>query len=390
MRFTISLLVCIALTACTPTIQEPVDAPSSATSSVVTSTEASNTTASQPSAAQNTTGLPLSIPDGFSMEILARDLAGARDIAKDGFGNYWVSQPSQGRVTQLEMQDGKLVRQNAIFRDMRGPHGLAINPANGTELYIAEEHRIIRAHLYSDAPIEEVAKLPGTGRHSTRSLEIGSDGRLYVSIGSTCDVCVEDNEEHGSIISMKLDGTDRKIFARGLRNSVFMTKHPSTQEIWATDMGRDRLGDHLPPEEVNIIKEAHYGWPFCYGDRVRDQSFQPANNFDCAITESPRATLPAHIAPLGLAFIPSSWPADMRGDLLVAAHGSWNSSVPVGYKIFRIPFSADGRQEGPGVDFISGWHTGSSVLGRPVDVMFDGGDLLVTDDKAGVVYRVQY
>jgi glucose/arabinose dehydrogenase len=330
------------------------------------------------------------VPDGFSLELLTKDLPGARVIAKDGLGNYWVSQPSSGRVSQLEMEDGVVKRINAIFRGLKRPHGIAIDPAsNSMILYIAEEHRIVRAHLYSDAPLETVAMLPGIGRHWTRTLGFGPDGRLYVSIGSTCDVCEEENEEHAAILSMKTDGSDRRIVAQGLRNAVFFAWHPQHKNMWATDMGRDRLGDHLPPEEVNVIQEgAHYGWPFCYGDRVRDQTFSSAKTFDCAQTHPPAATLPAHIAPLGLAFIPPSW-GSSAGDLLVAAHGSWNSSVPVGYKIFRIPLSSGNQQEEEATPFIDGWMQNGTALGRPVHLFMDGDQLLITDDKLGAVYRLK-
>ncbi len=335
----------------------------------------------------NTTGLPLNVPAGYSIEIFAKDLPGARVLAKDSFGNYWVSQPSQGTVTQLEVQNKKVIRQNALFRNLTGPHGLAINPASGTELFIAEEHQIRRAHLYSDAPLDTVAALPGTGRHSTRTLGIGPDDRLYVSVGSTCDVCVEPDERAAAMLSMNLDGTDERIVAKGLRNSVFFRWHPVTKELWATDMGRDQLGDNLPPEDVNIIREGkHYGWPFCYGNRIRDAMFQASKSFDCAMTEAPVVQLPAHIAPLGLAFIAGS--GEYAGDLLVAEHGSWNSSVKVGYKVVRVPLSSSGTVEGPPEDFLTGFLQ-TTVIGRPVDVFTEeDGDIFITDDKAGVVYRM--
>lgn len=331
----------------------------------------------------NTTGMPFILPAGYAIETFAGDLPRARDIVKDGFGNFWVSQPQEGTVTLLEVQDGTVRSANAIFRNLRRPHGLLIDPDSPKVLYIAEEHRVVRAHLYSDAPIETVAELPGVGRHFTRTMVIGEDDRLYVSVGSTCDVCVEEDERHGTVLSMNRDGTDPKIFAQGLRNAVFLALHPATGEIWATEMGRDRLGDDLPPEEIVILKEsAHYGWPYCYDNRIRDTAFEPATAFDCAATEPPVATLPAHIAPLGLAFLPD-------GSLLVAEHGSWNSSVKVGYKIVRLRIRADGTQERPPEDFLTGFLEGGTVHGRPVDILADGDDIYVTDDHAGKVYRLR-
>lgn len=345
------------------------------------------------------TGMNFTVPPGMRAEIFASNLSGARDIVQDGFGNFWVSRPSAGIVTHLEMSGSTVRAAYDIFKGLKNPHGLTIDPTTGIDLFIAEETSIKKARLYSDAPVQTIATLPAGGRHTTRTLGIGPDDRLYVSIGSTCDVCVEANELHGTIISMTKDGKDQKIVARGLRNSVFFTWSPVDGTMWATDMGRDMLGNDLPLEEVNIIKESldsarddipHYGWPFCYGNRVRDTSFQPSTNFDCATTEPPHLTLPAHIAPLGLTFIPEEgWPEQYWYDLLVAEHGSWNSTVPVGYDIVRIPLDAQGNREGETVPFLSGFHTGSAANGRPVDVMAQpGGVLYVTDDKKGVVYRL--
>lgn len=325
------------------------------------------------------------------MDVFAKNVTGARVMVKDGFGNYWVSQPSQGTVTQLEMQSGAVIGQNAIFRSLRKPHGLAIDPAsNGFDLYIAEEHRIVRARLYSDAPLEAIATLPTGGRHTTRSLGFGPDGRLYVSLGSTCDVCVEKNELAGTIFSMNKDGSDQKIVAKGLRNAVYFTWQPGTNALYATEMGRDNIGDAIPPDEVDIVKEgAHYGWPYCYSDRVRDPNFEPNTSFDCSTTEPPAVALPAHVAPLGLAFAPANW-GQFAGDLLVAEHGSWNSSELVGYKIVHIPLSSNGTSEESGTDFITGWlRPNGSKFGRPAGLLMDtDGTLFITDDTAGTVYRV--
>lgn len=381
LRASVGLAFCSLLIACNPSSDNGTSGSSSSTSSSAQSSIVSSAPLSAPSV--DTTGLSLSLPDGFSAELFADSVPGARVIVKDGMGNYWVSQPGQGTVTQLEMKQGSVAGKHAIFRGLRGPHGLAIDPQNSSILYIAEEHRIVRARLYSDAPLETVASLPSGGRHKTRTLGFGPDGRLYVSIGSTCDVCEEADEKIGTIMSLKSDGTDMKIVARGLRNAVFFRWHPSTRELWATEMGRDFLGDNLPPDEVNIITDgAHYGWPFCYGDRVRDTSFNGRANFDCANTKAPQVQLGAHVAPLGLAFAPSSWPAAYRGDLLVAQHGSWNSSVKVGYSIVRVP------QGGTPQEFISGFLESGTAEGRPVDLLIDGSDLLVTDDKRGAIYRV--
>jgi glucose/arabinose dehydrogenase len=373
----------ILLSACTSA--EPVNNGSISSDSSDSSESSQSSVAA---ATVNETGLPLIIPDGFSIRTVAK-LSGARDIVQDTLKGLWVSRPNAGRVTLIQ-DDGTT---NDVFRGLRNPHGLAFEQSdNGLILYVAEETKISRAPLYTEASLQQIATLPAGGRHTSRTMEIGKDGRLYVSIGSTCDVCVERNDEHGVIISMNKDGSDRQIAAGGLRNAVFITKHPATGAIWATEMGRDGLGNDLPPEEVNIIEPGRvYGWPYCYGNQVRDTSFQPSVQADCSQTNPPHLTMPAHTAPLGLTFIPEEgWPEEYHHDLLVAQHGSWNSTVPVGYKIVRFPLDAQGNPEGEPVDFVSGFHNGRSALGRPVDVLaLPGGLLYITDDKAGAVYEMR-
>ena len=202
------------------------------------------------------------------------------------------------------------------------------------------------------------------------------------------------------------DPVTTKIFASGLRNSVFFTWHPKTKKLWATDMGRDFLGDNLPPEEINIVEEGkHYGWPYCYGHQVYDIDFDTSKKVEefCKTTEPSHIEYQAHSAPLGLAFIPTNvvnpfatanklttsvWPEEYADDLLVAYHGSWNRTEPTGYKIVRMKLDAKGSYEGA-EDFITGWLRDREVSGRPVDLLFDAdGTLYISDDKAGVIYRV--
>ena len=155
------------------------------------------------------------------------------------------------------------------------------------------------------------------------------------------------------------EGSYTAEFAGGLRNSVFFVFHPETREIWATEMGRDNLVDNLPPDEINIVKAAgsehkfgarRYGWPFCYGNKVKDKKFNPDKvaridiPTDCSQTEAPVIELPAHSAPLGLTFITSDkWPNEWKNNLLVAYHGSWNRSEPTGYKIVRFKVDKNGK-----------------------------------------------
>jgi glucose/arabinose dehydrogenase len=190
----------------------------------------------------NNTEYPLKVPQGFAISIYAKNLPGARVMAIDAFNNMWVSQTSQGKISQIENSTGKV---NEIFKNLNRPHGLAIDPENGLTLYIAEETKISRVPLYSDGPMEKIIDLPKGGRHYTRTLEFGPDGRLYVSIGSTCDVCNEKDEKVAAIYSMNKDGSDFKKIASGLRNSVFFDWSYVDGKMWATEMGRDNLGDNF-------------------------------------------------------------------------------------------------------------------------------------------------
>lgn len=325
-----------------------------------------------PAPAVNTTELPLTVPDGFSLSIFAKDIPSARVLVWDPQGRLLVSSPATGNVFSLP-------EKTIVAERLNKPHGLAVH--NG-KLYIAETDAVaVYEYDGKETNRKKVIDLPGGGNHFSRTIGFGPDGKLYVSIGSSFNVCVEKDIRRASILVANPDGSDLKVFASGLRNSVFFIWRGS--DMWATEMGRDLLGDDLPPDEINIIREGgFYGWPTCYGKQSCDSSV--ASYID----------LQAHSAPLGLAFIPESWGKEYSGDLLVAFHGSWNRSVPTGYKVVRIKLDDAGNYEST-EDFITGW-LGSAAkpagaLGRPVDLLFDAkGNLFISDDKAGVIYRVSF
>lgn len=313
----------------------------------------------------------------FQMTVFADKLGGPRDLEFSPEGILLVSIPTQGKVVALP--DKKEVLGNLIR-----PHGLAFYQG---KLFVAEETQVGR---YSwdktsrSATLEKIIlQLPQGGRHSTRTIVFNKKGEMFVSIGSSCDVCFETHPFLATVIVSDHDGNNPRVFARGLRNAVFMTLHPQTDQVWVTEMGRDFLGDDLPPDEINILlREGDYGWPNCFGNRIHDTKFdpQPRQERPCEATIPPVFEIQAHSAPLGLTF-------DQNGDLLVAYHGSWNRSSPVGYKIVKLDVERGKilKEE----DLVTSFLKDGQVLGRPVDLIFDqDGRLFVSDDKAGVVYQV--
>ena len=297
----------------------------------------------------NLTDFPLKLPDNFQIEVFAKNLPGARVMEFDQQGNMWVSRTSAGRITLLEIKDNKVVSQNDVLRNLDNPHGLAFDWNNPGMLYFAEEGKITRIATYSDDTGTKIADLPQGGGHYTRTLNFGPDGRLYVSIGSSCNVCDERDDRRAAIYSMKPDGSDFKQFASGLRNTVFFDWSYVDGRMWGTDMGRDNLGDNQPPEEINVLTEGKdYGWPVCYEQNIHDTNFDKKVYIQdpCNDKTQPAVEMQAHSAPLGLTFIPEEgWPEEYWYDLIVAFHGSWNRAVPTGYKLVRVKLDAKGNYE---------------------------------------------
>jgi len=341
----------------------------------------------------NQTDFPLHLPDGFGIEVLASGLKGARDLEMYG---RWiaVSQPDLGFVTLVSPTSESI--QEGAFHNLENPHGIAIDPNDRRVLWVATEKEVLRFEDFRMEKGEHIADIPAGGRHRTRSLAFAPNGDLLLSVGSTCDVCQEKNPIHGSVQKVNIETGELEPFATGLRNSVFIT-FDDKGRLWGTEMGRDLLGDDLPPDEINLIEEGKfYGWPTCYGKNIHDTVFDPntyIRNPCMEPFETPSfVDLQAHSAPLGLDFIPKTdaWPKDWQGDLIVAYHGSWNRAEPTGYKLVRIDFDEDGTYLGT-EDFITGWLTDDGALGRPVDILvLDDGVMYVSDDKAGVIYRVTY
>lgn len=354
----------------------------------------------------------LKLPENFAIQIFAKGLEGPRVIKEDPAGNLIVSLTKAGKVVSLPDldNDGRADKVITLLSELRNPHGMEIKCENDKcILYVAETERLTEYDLiydenekvYKPENPKKILDLPKGGRHFTRTLlflPYPNENKLLISVGSTCDVCFEEDERAGTIMVYDIKTKESKIYARGLRNAVFMTIHPVTGKVWATEMGRDWLGDDLPPDEINIIEEGkNYGWPLCYGKNIHDTDFDKGKKvYIRAPCTEPFETpsyidIPAHSSPLGLAFFPEEgWPEDYWFNLLVAYHGSWNRSIPTGYKIVRYILDSEGKYLGE-ENFITGWLQNGEAVGRPVDILIKpGGVIYISDDKAGIIYKVLY
>ena len=311
----------------------------------------------------------LFIPEGYRIEVFAEGFSRARFLAAEpGSGELYLTEPDTGKVWNVN-------RREVVAEGLNNPHGIAF--FNGY-LYISGTTSIDR---FRDGIKETLVSNLPSGGHSTSTTVFGPDGEMYVSRGSSCNVCLDD-PRRAAVLRFDQDGQNEELFAAGLRNSVGLAVHPITGELWGTENGRDFLGDNLPPEEVNIIREGrHYGWPYCYSQNVLDPDFGSAEQ--CADREPPVVEMPAHSAPLGMRFTP-----DGRY-LFVAFHGSWNRTVPTGYKVVRIEVGEQG-EDPVIVNYVTGWRPeGQAAWGRPVDMIFGpDGAMFISDDHAGVIYRL--
>jgi glucose/arabinose dehydrogenase len=339
----------------------------------------------------------LVLPEGFSASVFAERLSGVRMMALGPGGQVFASLSGAGRIVRLPDADHDGVADEVVTvaEGLNRPHGLAFR---GDTLYVAETHRVVRMDAPGGVPVVVVPDLPSGGGHHTRTLLI-HQGHLYVSVGSSCNICDERDPRRAAVVRYRLDGTGERLFATGLRNAVGLAAHPESGEVWATNNDRDNLGDDLPPDRVNILREGgFYGWPQCYLPGRANPEYSDSGACDRVI--GPAVSLPAHVAPLGLAFYTGRmFPDDFRGDLFVALHGSWNRSVPVGYEVVRVDV-VDGRPAGAAQTFVRGWLTGGrrplsygvgDAWGRPVDVLVaPDGALLISDDTGGRIFRVTY
>ena len=330
----------------------------------------------------------IKLPDGYRLEVFARGLGQPRLMQMTPGGDLIVSGYGNGTILLVVADrngDGRSDRQEVLLDGLNLPHGLVLE---GNMLYVAEEQRVVRydfdGHSLSDEHVI-LTGIPGGSGHSSRTLKRGPDGFLYLSIGSSCNVCIEEQPWRAAIIRFK-EGVAPEVFASGLRNSVGFDWQPQTGALFGVDNGRDNLGDDIPDDEVNRIEAGKfYGWPYVHGTGVKDPELYAAMPAGLAVTP-PVHGLGAHVAPLSLRFLKNQSDTALNGTALVAEHGSWNRSVKVGYRIIRLVFAGESIREEV---FLTGCELHDEVICRLVDILEapDGG-LFVSDDYAGAIYRI--
>jgi glucose/arabinose dehydrogenase len=341
----------------------------------------------------------LKSPPGFQITLFASQLPGVRVLRFTSKGDVIVSIPDKGQVLLLS-RDGDnasaAVASRILLDGLNGPHGLDLHDGM---LYVAEEDAVGRIALNEASGAVEgayrriITGLPQGVGHSTRTIRVGPDRKIYVTAGSSCNVCIEEDPRRAAMLRYDLDGGNGEVYAHGLRNAVGFDWRPADGALYATDNGRDWLGDDLPPCELNRIENgAHYGWPYAYGRNIPDPEFGAGARAVevLAAAKPPVFEFRAHNAPLGIVFVRDKGaPQPLRGAALVALHGSWNRSVKDGYKVVSLHWLPDGQIVQR--DFLWGFLDNGRVSGRPADVaQGPDGAFYVSDDYAGNIYRVAW
>jgi glucose/arabinose dehydrogenase len=336
------------------------------------------------------------VPEGFMLELYAGDVPRARFLRFTPAGDLLVSRPHAGDILLLRRDadgDGKPDGVETLLSGLKRPLGLDLA---GDWLYVAESNRISRVAFDGDTGSVNgelqslVEGLTDNGNHWSKTIRIGPDGALYLAQGSTCNVCVEEDERRNTVMRFNADGSGGRIVANGLRNSVGFDWAPWDGALYATDNGRDMLGDDFPPCELNRVEEGRfYGWPYFNGDNIPDPDMGADPQANQRQPTPPVHGFRAHNAPLGITFVDGGgMPGDFDRAALVALHGSWNRSEPDGYKVVSLHWTADGIEER---DFLTGFNLDGDISGRPVDVaQGPDGAIYVSDDYAGAIYRVSY
>ncbi len=333
----------------------------------------------------------IKLPAGFQIEVWADKIMDAREMTVSPNGTVFVGSRRQDKVTAI-LDKGDHREAKIIATGLASPNGVAFH--NGA-LFIAEKNKIdrvddIEAHL--DAPPKPVviySDLPEQGNHFWKFIAFGPDNKLYIPVGAPCNIC-NPPEGSASIRRINADGSGAEIVARGIRNTVGFDWDPKTKELWFTDNGRDWEGDDLPNDELNHATKVgeHFGYPFCHQGDTLDPEF--GKDQSCADYTPPAVKLGPHVAALGMRFYTGEmFPAEYKGNIIIAQHGSWNRTKKSGYRLMRVAFEGTGQ---PKYEvFAEGWLQGEEFWGRPVDVQpLKDGSLLVSDDWNHAIYRISY
>jgi glucose/arabinose dehydrogenase len=377
-----------------------------------TETPVATTSASEAPA----TDLPLDkivLPDGFSIAIYAEEVPNARAMSLSPNGTLFVGSRGEGKVHAVVDSDGdyRADQVYVIDEELTMPTGLAFHEG---DLYVGAVSQILRYddienHLTDPPePLVVVDDLPSDRHHGWKFIAFGPDGKLYVPVGAPCNICERD-DPYASLLRMNPDGSEREVYARGIRNTVGFDWHPVTGDLYFTDNGGDNLGlamaeagmipedqatavtDSIPSCELNHAPEPgmHFGFPYVHQGDIVDPEFGEGHRPEDYTP--PVAKLGPHVAPLGMAFYTGEmFPASYQNAAFIAEHGSWNRSEKIGYRVVVARFDADGNLLGT-ENFATGWLDGDESWGRPVDVAtLPDGSLLVSDDQSGTIYRITY
>ncbi len=379
----------------------------------------------------------LNVPPNFSISVMAR-IPGARFMAYAPNGDLLVSQPGGGRIWLVRQQSNADPQVTVFASGLRNPHDMVFHTIDATTyLYVAESNQINRyTYTSGDAtaknrevvvknlPDASTPELNGSYGHQLKNIALDSNHKLYVSIASTCNACLSDTQSNpvrGAIYQYDANGANGRLYARGIRNAEGLAFVPGTSDLWLAVNNRDNIAvpdpsspnykkvitsyvDNHPPEEFIKVRDGgNYGWPFCnpnpdtasgYDNMPfdRDVEFNADGHVDCNAMDKVNKGIQAHSAPLGLTFLQNTnFQAAYKNGAVIGLHGSWNRSAPTGYKVIYFPWDSATQTPGAQVDLVTGFVSGGSVWGRPVDMAVDPlGSLVISDDSSGTLYRLTY